>query len=247
MKVKTWAAVAATTAGLAAAPAVAQGQNGQQEGQNGQQGGQNGQQGGQNGQQGGQNQERAVRAFLRASARSNLFEIQSSELALEEARSATTRRLARLLIRHHTAMQAMVAEQAQEQEVEIPTTLTSRQTADLRRLQRASRGTFDRTYLRIQVSAHELSARLHLSAARAELPAEVRVLAIEALPVIGNHLGRASELLRTAGGSGQGGSGQGGSGQGGSGQGGSGQGGSGQGGSGQGGSGQGGSGSGSGS
>ncbi len=208
MRVKTWAAIAATTAGLAAAPAVAQDQGGQQGGQGGQQGGQGGQQGGQGGQQGGE-QQAAVRTFLRASARSNLFEIQSSELALEEARSTETRRLARLLIRHHTAMQAMLTELAQAQDVEVPTTLTARQTADLRRLQRASDRAFDRTYLRIQVPAHQLAVRLHLTAARADLPAEVRLLAIEALPVIGDHLGRASVLLQDAGGSG-GGSGSGG-------------------------------------
>jgi putative membrane protein len=182
MKLKTWAAVAAATAGLGAAPAVAQEPAPTPGAQQG-------------GQQSTEAQQAAVQTFLRASARSNLFEIQSSEIALREARSAEVRRLARILIRHHTAMQAMLAEVARAQNVEVPTTLTARQRGDVRRLQRVSARNFDRAFLRIQVPAHQLSLRLHLLAARTELPAAVRLLAIEALPVIGDHLGRASTLL----------------------------------------------------
>lgn len=126
-------------------------------------------------------------AFVHMAASSDLFEIQSSQLALSRSQNPAIRQFAGMMIAEHSAMSQQLAEAAQADG--IPPALYRMlppQAAILRRLDGAA--DFDRAYAREQVAAHELALRLHQDyAARGAAPS-LRAAAAAAAPAVYRHL-----------------------------------------------------------
>ena len=83
-------------------------------------------------------------AFLVGATQANLFEITTGTIAQRRARTAAVRRLGRLFVRHHTAMQAQVSAVAGTLGLTLPTALRPDQQALVGRLRQVRRATFDR-------------------------------------------------------------------------------------------------------
>jgi putative membrane protein len=188
------AAVAAAVA-IAAVPAAAQAQGGSQNNQGTQ--------------PQSQSQNQALQpitpqAFVTAASQSNAFEIASSRLVRTSSRRADVRRIARDLIRDHTAQQQALGTVAGQLGLQVPTGVSTAQQALLQRIRTAtSRSTSrDRRYLQAQMTAHQQAIVLHEQAVlTTTTPAPLRQSATLALPILGMHLGEV-ELARSASGSG---------------------------------------------
>ena len=134
-------------------------------------------------------------AYVQMAAASDLFEIQSSQLALSRAQRPEVREFAQMLITHHTQTTQQLTAAAQAAGMTPPPPmLMPMQQRMMEELQQASGASFDGVYMRQQVPAHEMARALHANyASRGDNPA-LRVVAGAAVPIVQQHLDRARQL-----------------------------------------------------
>ncbi len=128
-------------------------------------------------------------AYMQIAASSDMYEIQSSQLAAARAQKPALRSFAQMMIRDHTntSQQLMAAATAAQLPPMTPRLLPMH--ADmLARLEARTGADFDREYGRQQLMAHQQALALHSNyAARGDTPA-LRVVAGSAVPVVRQHL-----------------------------------------------------------
>ena len=135
------------------------------------------------------------RLFLTAAAQGNLFEIRSGRLATDRGESEGVNALGAMLVSDHKAELGRIRLLASRLGVRLPEAPNAKQRAQIKALAGTSAG-FDAAFLAAQRTAHVESIALYRTAALKGGRA-VRVDAVNALPVLGMHLG---EVLRMQGG-----------------------------------------------
>jgi len=134
-------------------------------------------------------------AYVAQAGASDLYEIQSSQIALQKAQRPEVREFAQTMITHHTRTTATLNTAAQASGLTPPApTLNPMQQDMIAQLQAAPAAGFDQLYLSQQVPAHEMALALHRTyAANGDAPA-LRGAATAAVPIVQQHLLRAREL-----------------------------------------------------
>ncbi len=127
--------------------------------------------------------------YVSMAGSSDLYEIESSRLALQRGSSAGVRQFAQMMIDHHTmtTQQVMQAARAAGMSPPPPTLLPPHR-ALLDELQPANGSDFDRMYLRQQRMAHRMALALHQNYARSGDTAQLRQTAATAVPIIQRHI-----------------------------------------------------------
>jgi putative membrane protein len=127
---------------------------------------------------------------------SDLFEIQSSQIALQKSQNPNVRQFAQMLIAHHTQTTQTLMMQARAAGMTPPPPQLEPMQADMiRQLQAAPAGPgFDRLYITQQIPAHEMALALHQNyAARGDTP-QLRTAAAGAVPLVQQHLTEAQRM-----------------------------------------------------
>lgn len=126
---------------------------------------------------------------------SDLFEIQSSQIALSKAQKPEVRAFAQMLIEHHTMTTQQLTAAARASGMNPMPRLMPMQADMISRLQSASAGAaFDRLFVSQQVPAHQMALALHSNYAKdGDMPA-LRTVASSAVPIIQQHLDQARRL-----------------------------------------------------
>lgn len=132
--------------------------------------------------------------FLAQAGSANLFEIQSSQMALQMSSNQAVRNFANLLISDHSRMGQTVAAAARSAGiVPPPPALLSAQQAALSQLSAAGPN-FDVAFRDAQITAHQQAIGLMQNyAASGDVPA-LRTVAQQALPTMQMHLSQAQML-----------------------------------------------------
>ncbi|HEX8380484.1 MAG TPA: DUF4142 domain-containing protein [Allosphingosinicella sp.] len=133
-------------------------------------------------------------AYVQMAAASDLFEIQSSQLALSRAQNPEVRAFAQLLIEHHTMTTQQLTAAATAAGTPPNPTLMPMQAEMISQLQGANGADFDRLFLRQQVPAHEMALALHSNYAGHGDTPTLRTVAAAAVPIVRQHLERARAL-----------------------------------------------------
>ena len=133
--------------------------------------------------------------YVKMAGASDLFEIQSSQLALSRAQRPETRAYAQMLIQHHnqTTNATMAAARASGM-MPPPPMLMPMQQRMMAELQRTSGAGFDRVYLTQQVPAHEMALALHTNYSQAGDTPALRQTAATAVPLVQQHLDEARRM-----------------------------------------------------
>lgn len=133
--------------------------------------------------------------YMSMAASSDLFEIESSRLALQRSQNATVRAFAQTMIDHHGRTSAEMMSIAQQAGMNPPPPqMLPAQLATLERVRAAAPGDFDATYKREQVAGHQEALNLHRTyAAQGDL-APFRDFATRTVPIIEGHLAQAEAL-----------------------------------------------------
>lgn len=132
------------------------------------------------------------RDYIAMAGASDLYEIESSRLALEKSRNTEVRDFARMMIAQHTETTtkltnaARTAGLAPDQPMLMP--MQQEMMAELRRADAGDR--FDRTYLAQQRRAHDMALALHSGFAQNGSPDALRQVAQAAVPIIEEHIRR---------------------------------------------------------
>ncbi len=127
--------------------------------------------------------------FVRMASAGDLYETQSSNLALTKSQNAQVRQFAQTMITDHAKTTATLMTQARAAGLTPPTpTLTPMQRDDIARLRGLSGAAFDREYLSQQGMSHRMALSLNQTyAAGGDTPA-LRTAATAAVPIIQSHI-----------------------------------------------------------
>jgi putative membrane protein len=134
-------------------------------------------------------------AYLAMAASADMFEIESSRLALQMSRNPAVRQFAQMLITDHSRMSSEMMGLAQSLGMAPPPMQMMPHHAEM--MQRLSASTptdFDMNYRREQIMAHQEAVTMHRTYAEQGDVAALRALAGRAAPVVEMHLAEAQRL-----------------------------------------------------
>jgi putative membrane protein len=135
------------------------------------------------------NQQITSEDYIQRAAMSDMFEIQSGNLAVRKANSDDTRTFAQMMITDHTAStrDLNAAIEQSNMTANLPTTLDGEHQSMMDRLQNLEGAEFDREYMSQQMTAHRNALALHQSySANGDNPA-LKQFAQNAIPVVQKH------------------------------------------------------------
>jgi putative membrane protein len=90
--------------------------------------------------------------FVTQAGESDLFEIQTSQLALQRAKSPEVKKFAQQMINEHTNSSKQLSSIAQQKGYKLPTTMGQANASLLTQLTKAADANFDNTYMQLQVT-----------------------------------------------------------------------------------------------
>jgi putative membrane protein len=134
--------------------------------------------------------------YVMMAGASDLFEIQSSQMAVQRAQNPQVRQYAQMLIQHHqmTTQQVMAAARAAGL-TPRPPMLMPMQRQMLTELQGMSGAGFDAAYIRQQVPAHQMALALHQNYADNGDRPQLQAVARTAVPIVTQHLQQAQAMM----------------------------------------------------
>ena len=133
--------------------------------------------------------------YVMAAGMSDLYEINSSQIALQKSKTPAIRSFATMLIKHHTMTTAATMKAAKKAGLTPPApALDAGATASITELQSASAADFDRLYIGQQIPAHQAALDLHQSYSTGGDQAPLRVTAKTAVPIVKQHIAAALKL-----------------------------------------------------
>jgi putative membrane protein len=131
----------------------------------------------------------AAMPYVAMAGASDQYEIQSSQLALQQATSPAVKQFAQMMIQHHTQTTQQLMTAAQSAGLTPPPPqlmpMQARMIADLQGKTGAS---FDRTYIQQQTKAHQMALALHSTYARDGDTPALKQAAAAATPIVQQHL-----------------------------------------------------------
>jgi predicted outer membrane protein len=131
----------------------------------------------------------AAADFVTRAAISNMFEIQSSQLAQQKAQNDRVRQFAQSMVQDHTAAGDKLKSATQGiQGVTVPTSLDQPRQQMMQTLQSTSGPGFDRDYVQMQVTAHRDAVNLFDQYAQNEDNQQLKQFAQQTLPALREHL-----------------------------------------------------------
>lgn len=133
--------------------------------------------------------------YVAMAGSSDMYEIESSRLALQRATSPAIKQFAQMMIDHHTATTQQVMQAARAAGMTPPPpSLLPPQRAMMETLQPLTGAAFERMYVQQQRTAHNMALELHQSYARAGDTAQLRTAANAAVPIIQSHIRQLAAL-----------------------------------------------------
>ena len=122
--------------------------------------------------------------FPVAAAQSDLYEITSSELALERAVSEEVRTYAQTMIGHHTMTTKQLTPIAEELGLTLPTETTAAAKLDVAYLETLEGAAFDTAYMEQQMVSHQAAVAAFEIASKTAQNEALQAFAMENLPII---------------------------------------------------------------
>ena len=138
----------------------------------------------------------STQSFVETVAMSDMFEIESGQLAASQAASAKVKSFGQEMVDDHTKTTNDLKELIDDKKVEmkLPASLDQDHQAKLDKLKGLTGDAFDRAYIPMQVSAHEKAVDLFQNYADSGENADLKQWAQNTLPALKGHLDEAKQL-----------------------------------------------------
>jgi putative membrane protein len=127
------------------------------------------------------------RDFANKAGPAGIFEVQSSQLALQKSQNADIKAFAQKMIDDHTKAAEDLKAAAAKDGVTVPTALDADLTENLQKLQGASAADFDALYVQMQTDAHIAAVGLYAGYASGGTPGAIKDHATKTLPTLKMH------------------------------------------------------------
>ncbi len=136
-------------------------------------------------------------SFLQKVVRSNAFEIQTSQVALEKTTTADVRAFAQQMIDDHTKAKGELEVLLKSLNITEPSAaLEPAQIEQIKLMQANQNDAFDLIYINAQNNAHVEAVELFRNFSASGSPPELRAWAAKTLPVLEQHLAHVQKLKR---------------------------------------------------
>jgi len=137
-----------------------------------------------------------TRDYMSKAAMGDLFEIQSSRLALQRANSQEVKDFADMMVKDHMQATKKLEAAAQEQKITIspPSKLDADHQRTLDQLTKAEGGSFERAYIQAQLQAHQKALDMHRDYAKSGDNPQLKQVAGEIPKVVAQHLERVKAI-----------------------------------------------------
>lgn len=134
--------------------------------------------------------------YAMTAALSDMYEIESSRLALEKSNSAEVKQFAQMMVDGHTQTTAELKSALAAAGVSMtpPATLDARRQAMVDELRGIEAAAFDTAYLDQQTRAHEEALNLHQGFAQSGDSAPLKAFAAKTAPIVQGHLDTVKRL-----------------------------------------------------
>jgi len=133
-------------------------------------------------------------SFVATIVPANLFEVESSKLALERSRSDAVKAFARRMIEDHSKAGVRIREALAEARLTMPDErLGARHVAQMQELRDAG-DAFDRTYIEMQYKAHVEAVELLKAYAAGGENKQLRAFASDVMPALQAHLDHIAKM-----------------------------------------------------
>jgi putative membrane protein len=134
-------------------------------------------------------------AYVDAAGKSDMYEIESSRIAVQKSKTPAVKSFANMLIKHHQKTTAATMAAAKKAGMTPPPPAPDAGiSASLAELNAAAPADFDRVYLAQQIPAHQAALDLHQSYASGGDQAPLRASAKAAVPIVQQHIDAAMKL-----------------------------------------------------
>jgi len=133
-------------------------------------------------------------SFINAAGPSGQFEIQTSQIALQKARSSAVRAYAQQMIDDHTKTTQQLTQLAASKGATLSQGLDPTQDRLLAAVLTAGPGSFDHTYLNGQVTGHTTTVTTFNDEVNSGQDADIKAFAQQNLPTVQQHLADARRL-----------------------------------------------------
>jgi putative membrane protein len=132
-------------------------------------------------------------AFIREVVSDNLLETRLGEVAQNRSQNASVKQFARKMVNDHTDMQNQWTAMASRRGTSVTPDISQDQET-IRRLQRMSRGQFDRAYMTLMVQKHRDALDAWRNQGRAAGASDLRELVERGIPALQEHFNLARQI-----------------------------------------------------
>ncbi|MCZ0963346.1 DUF4142 domain-containing protein [Paracoccus benzoatiresistens] len=141
-------------------------------------------------------QDMTAQDFVTQAASGGLFEVQSSELALQSSQTAGVQEFATQMVTDHTANNQELMTIVQAENLTMPTEVAGVHAEMMAALESRKGEAFDEAYVQNQVAAHQTAVALYQSYAAGGDNEGLKAYAEKSLPVLQKHLEHAQGLFQ---------------------------------------------------
>lgn len=127
-------------------------------------------------------------------ASSDLFEVQSGQLAATNSKEASIQQFAQMMVADHTQASQELKIAAGEAKITVPAQMIDKHAAQFEKLKNAQGAAFDKAYIEAQVAAHREALQLMQSYAQGGDSEPLKAHATKASPIVQRHLEHAQKL-----------------------------------------------------
>lgn len=137
----------------------------------------------------------APQEFVNNAASGGLFEVQSSELALERSQTPAVKEFAQMMIDDHTKANEELKTLAESKGLTVPTEIAGPPAQHMAAVQAAEGEAFDATYMQHQAQAHAETIALFQAQAEGGEDPDLRAWAEKTLPTLNTHAEHAKSMM----------------------------------------------------
>jgi putative membrane protein len=138
--------------------------------------------------------------FYKHAAEAGIAEVEAGKLAESKGSSAAVKDFGAMMVKDHTEANNKLKAVATTQNVtDLPTTSSVKQMANKAKLEVLTGDTFDKSYIKGQISAHEETAALLKKEIASGQDSQAKAFAKETLPTVQAHLKKIRAIATEAG------------------------------------------------
>jgi putative membrane protein len=138
-------------------------------------------------------------SFYKNAAEAGIFEVDAGHMAQEKGNNQQVKDFGSMMVKDHTAANDKLQSIASSKNITLPTSAGVAEMATEAKLKLLSGDTFDKSYVKSQVTAHQKAIALFRKEATSGQDADAKAFASASLPMLHSHLKAATSIATTLG------------------------------------------------